>query len=118
MLITELIEGGDLFDEFSKEGQLPEDQVRDIMKTVFGCINYCHQRGTVHRDLKPENIMLELPKEGDVQNFYQLKIIDFGLSKHFEKEAAQKQLKTTVGTEMYAASNSIFISINGICIIL
>lgn len=34
----------------------------------------------VHRDLKPENILLE--KEGHLEN---LKLIDFGTAKMFEK---------------------------------
>ena len=83
MLITEIIEGGELFDEFAERSQFPEDEVAQIMKTILGCINYCHAKGIVHRDLKPENVMLDNEKS----NYSKLKIIDFGLSKHFEKDS-------------------------------
>ena len=49
------------------------------MKNLFLAINHCHSNGVVHRDLKPENIMYK--DSNDPNNFEEVKIIDFGLSK-------------------------------------
>jgi calcium-dependent protein kinase len=43
-------------------------------------MNYCHGKKIVHRDLKPENLLLE-NEEG-----YDIKVIDFGLSRTFSPE--------------------------------
>jgi serine/threonine protein kinase len=51
------------------------------MKKLFLAINHCHSNGVVHRDLKPENIMYKEGTEGTEENFEEVKIIDFGLSK-------------------------------------
>ena len=99
LIFTEVMEGGELFDEFVNRvvnrGKFGEDDAAYLLKNVLGCINYCHGLGIAHRDLKPENIMLEKHKK--LEN---IKIIDFGLAKHFEKAG---DLKTTIGTEYYAA---------------
>ena len=79
-IVTELCEGGELFHSILQKKSFNEKQVATIMKTVISCINYCHQNGIMHRDLKPENIMLEK----DQNAFDQIKIIDFGLSRHFK----------------------------------
>ena len=58
-LITELMNGGELFDRIStKSFTYNEHDVRLIMKLLFEAIGHCHERGIVHRDLKPENILL------------------------------------------------------------
>lgn len=65
------------------------------MKTVLGCINYCHSNKIAHRDLKPENILLEKNKD-----FHDLKVIDFGTSIKFDQS---KKFKDQVGTAYYIA---------------
>ena len=45
----------------------------------LGAVRYCHKKGIVHRDLKLENFLFT-GKEDEAE----LKLIDFGLSKHFE----------------------------------
>jgi 5'-AMP-activated protein kinase catalytic alpha subunit len=50
----------------------------------------------VHRDLKPENLLLD--------DNYNIKIIDFGLSNFYEKG---KKLKTACGSPCYAAPEMI-----------
>ena len=57
-------------------------------------IEYCHNQGICHRDLKPENILYL--KEGDEKD-NPLKIIDFGLSKHFR----MNKLSSRVGSVYY-----------------
>lgn len=66
------------------------------MKKIFSVINHMHSKGIVHRDLKLENILF-LDKHPNSE----IKLIDFGLSKKCENEAAE--LNTMVGTPLYVS---------------
>jgi serine/threonine protein kinase len=59
---------------------LNESQAAKVLKQVLLAVNYLHGKKIVHRDLKPENLMLEK------ENHWDLKVIDFGLSKVFNKD--------------------------------
>jgi len=58
---------------------------------------YVHGKDIVHRDLKPENFLLKSKKPLKIT---QLKLIDFGLSKHLEEGAVLHELE---GSAFYAA---------------
>ena len=60
-----------------------------------------HELGIAHRDLKLENVMLTKSETGGQNE--SLRIIDFGLSGHFDADKAQAQLKGVVGTPHYMA---------------
>lgn len=63
-------------------------------------MTYCHTKLIVHRDLKPENFLLI--KKPDGKDEVEIKIIDFGLAKHYN-EKQEKQMKTKAGTPYYIA---------------
>ena len=94
-IVTQFIEGGELFDEIIKKGSFNEKEASTLMKQLLSCITYCHSKNIVHRDLKPENVMLESNKEYD-----QVKVIDFGTAQVFDPT---KQLKEQIGTPYYIA---------------
>jgi Ca2+-binding EF-hand superfamily protein len=73
-IVTERLEGGELFDRISGRPRFSEDEARPLMRSLIGSVAYLHDLGIVHRDIKPENILC-----GD--NLEDLKIADFGLSK-------------------------------------
>jgi calcium-dependent protein kinase len=54
----EYCEGGELFVKLKELGRFSEAHVADIMRQLFGAVNFCHSKKVVHRDLKPENILL------------------------------------------------------------
>jgi len=57
-MVTELLSGGELFDEIIARGKFTEADAANVMQQVIGSINYCHNNKVAHRDLKPENVML------------------------------------------------------------
>lgn len=56
-LITELCEGGELFDRIRLLKQFTERDAAEVMKSILGAVVYLHKQGIVHRDLKPENLL-------------------------------------------------------------
>jgi serine/threonine protein kinase len=53
----------------------------EIFIEILKGVHYLHERQIIHRDLKPDNILLS-----DSQSGNYVKIADFGLAKHLEKE--------------------------------
>lgn len=58
-------------------GHMPEDMTAFYLHQILRAVSFMHEKAYCHRDLKPENCMVE----NKTQN---LKIIDFGLSKHLD----------------------------------
>ena len=88
-LVTELCQGGELFQEIIDRGPFNENYSAYVMLQILSAINYCHGMKIVHRDLKPENILIA---ERDSNGLPRIKIADFGTSKMFEKGAVQRKL--------------------------
>jgi calcium-dependent protein kinase len=64
-IITELIEGGELFDEIIQKQHFSERDASICMKALLSSISYCHSHNIMHCDLKPENLLLESNKAFD-----------------------------------------------------
>jgi len=96
-LVMELCTGGELFEYLSQHGSkgLSEIQAARHIKDMLSAITYLHSRNIMHRDLKLENFLFDT-KTADAK----LKIIDFGLSKHFEEHEHMHQI---VGSAYYTA---------------
>ncbi len=96
-LILELCTGGEMLDRLnSQRGYRYTEQVAaDYIKTMVNAVRYIHEHNITHRDLKLENFLLQDPTpESD------LKLIDFGLSRHFKKS---EKMNVPVGTPYYVA---------------
>ena len=103
-IITELINGGELFDSIIKFKKFNEKKAAYIMKQILSALNYLHSKGIVHRDIKPENILIQKlngkkDKKDDINSF-QVKLIDFGSSNYFKDH---KKLTLRVGSPYYIA---------------
>merc|ERR1712166_1125335 len=85
-IVTQFIEGGELFDEIIKRGSFTERDTAVLMRMMLGCIAHCHSKNIVHRDLKPENVMFEGSKDIDT-----IKVIDFGTAKVFDPSKHLKE---------------------------
>lgn len=99
-LIMEECVGGELFDRIleriNKRKMFTEREAAGIFKQMMSAIGYCHGQNICHRDLKPENLLL-LDKSPNSP----VKVIDFGLSKIFNKDF--HRMSTKVGTAYYVS---------------
>mmetsp|Transcript_16332 Transcript_16332/g.23951 ORF Transcript_16332/g.23951 Transcript_16332/m.23951 type:complete len:320 (-) Transcript_16332:460-1419(-) len=95
-LVTELLLGGELFDRIVKKETYNEKEARDVCKTLFLALAYCHSNNVCHRDLKPENLLLMSDSDTDI------KIADFGFARRFDP-AQKNYLTTQCGTPGYVA---------------
>jgi len=105
-LVTELCTGGELFDRIIEKTQeshdsgefcFSEKDATILMKKILSAVEYCHvEKGIVHRDLKPENFLFK-----DESEHAEIKIIDFGLSRHDDENSGI--MNTKVGTPYYVA---------------
>jgi Tol biopolymer transport system component len=85
-LVMELVEGPTLADRI-KAGPIPIDESLRIAKQICEALEYAHERGIVHRDLKPANVK--------VTNDDAVKVLDFGLAKAIEGDAASIDIATS-----------------------
>lgn len=94
-IVTEFLEGGELFDRIMECQSFSEEMARSVMEQVLSAVQYLHKHGFIHRDLKPENIIFETkdPKS-------KIKVIDFGTSCQYEQGS---KLKKKLGTPYYIA---------------
>jgi TolB-like protein/tRNA A-37 threonylcarbamoyl transferase component Bud32/Flp pilus assembly protein TadD len=77
-LVMEYLEGESLAERLAK-GPLPSDQALQTAMEIADALGQAHRQGIIHRDLKPGNIMLTNAGA---------KLMDFGLAKLLEKNAA------------------------------
>ncbi|MBA0740555.1 hypothetical protein Gogos_013750, partial [Gossypium gossypioides] len=92
--VMEFAKGGELFTRISR-GRFSEDLSRRYFQQLISAVRFCHSRGVFHRDLKPENLLLD-------EN-WNLKITDFGLSAVTDQIRPDGLLHTLCGTPAYVA---------------
>ena len=95
-LITEYLEGGELYDRLIEKKNFSELNASKILKQILSAVSYMHNNGIIHRDLKLENIMFEEKEDDDLE----LKIIDFGTSRRIQ---TNESLSAFFGTPYYMA---------------
>lgn len=92
--VMEFAKGGELFTRIAR-GRFSEDLSRRYFQQLISAVGFCHSRGVFHRDLKPENLLLD-------EN-WNLKVSDFGLSAVTDQVRPDGLLHTLCGTPAYVA---------------
>ena len=78
-LVMELAEGDTLAQAIA-HGPIAVERALPVAKQIAEALEAAHEKGIVHRDLKPANVVVDL--QGEV------KVLDFGLAKALEIDAA------------------------------
>jgi serine/threonine protein kinase/Tol biopolymer transport system component len=99
-LSMELVEGEDLSERI-KRGPVPVDEALAIALQIADALEAAHEAGIVHRDLKPANI--KLTEDGVV------KVLDFGLAKTWETEAADSSLSLSPTLTQHATAAGVIL---------
>ena len=99
-IVTEYCKNGELFSYITNVYN--ETQLAVLFYQVFSGLCYLHEKKILHRDLKLENLMVS-EKEKDLvtgEEYFWIKIIDFGTAKIFQKNKTEK---TVIGSSYYIA---------------
>ncbi len=92
-IITEFMQGGELFFHLYKETFFDNEKTKFYTAEIILALIHLHSKNMIYRDLKPENILLG--KDGHI------KLTDFGMCKILNKK--NKKTYTLCGTPQYIA---------------
>jgi serine/threonine protein kinase len=99
-LVMEFVAGETIADRI-RHGAIPLEEALAIAKQIAEALEAAHEKGIVHRDLKPANI--KITPEGKV------KVLDFGLAKAFEPEAASVTLSNSPTMSVAATQHGVIL---------
>ena len=99
-IVNEYCSGGELYDK--AVNHLSETQISVIFKQILSGLSYLHSKNIVHRDLKLENILISDKEYVEVtgEEYYDIKIIDFGNARIFDSTITTNSI---VGSSYYIA---------------
>ncbi len=94
--VMEYLEGVELGSVIEREGAIDIARALRITGQICRALSAAHREGIIHRDLKPENIYL-ITRDGSADV---VKVLDFGIAKTTEAEAARERRLTSPGMAM------------------
>jgi Tol biopolymer transport system component len=99
-LVLELVDGPTLADRLTV-GPLPLDEALRIAGHIADALEAAHALGIIHRDLKPANIKVRA--DGTV------KVLDFGLAKMLERDAAPASMTLSPTLSVHGTSAGLIL---------
>lgn len=93
--VMEYIEGSTLSEMVKRSGPLAPEQALEYIGKVGGALEYIHAKKINHLDVKPANIMVRASDNEPI-------LIDFGLSKQYDREGHQTSTTPTGISHGYA----------------
>nr|GMD54453.1 3-phosphoinositide-dependent protein kinase 2-like [Ipomoea batatas] len=100
-MALESCEGGELFDQITRKGRLPEDEARFYTAEVVDSLEYIHSMGLIHRDIKPENLLLTTDGHIKIADFGSVKPMQDSRITVLPNAASDDKACTFVGTAAY-----------------
>ena len=94
--VMAFVEGGNLGDRLRRQGALPIEDARQIVRELADALGYANRNGVVHRDIKPDNILLDADSGRAM-------ITDFGIARAATGADDTRLTATgvTIGTPTY-----------------
>ena len=86
--VMEYLGGGSLGDGVKTGKAMSEREALNSIRQIASALSYLHSKGIIHFDVKPSNVLRT--EDG------KLKLIDFGISKHYDESGVQTS-STPVG---------------------
>jgi Tol biopolymer transport system component len=99
-LLMELVSGETIADRV-KAGPLGIEEALKIAVQIAEALEAAHEKNIIHRDLKPANV--KVTPEGKV------KVLDFGLAKAFEGDAASEDISNSPTLSMAATMQGVIL---------
>jgi serine/threonine-protein kinase len=101
--VMEYLPGLSMADLVARHGPLPPERVIYLLRQACDALREAHSAGLIHRDIKPANIFVS--ERGGVYDV--VKLLDFGLAKGSDANAASSPQITQEGT---VAGSPMFMS--------
>jgi serine/threonine protein kinase len=82
--------------------KLDDEEIEHLFKQILDAVGYVHSQSLIHRDIKPSNVLVD--KQGKI------KLMDFGIAKEMDADAAEYTLTRTsvqMGTPMYMSPEQV-----------
>jgi serine/threonine-protein kinase len=98
-MALEYVDGKNLREFIEKKGPPEVKLGLRIMSQVAMALQTASELGIVHRDIKPENILIN--RKGEV------KVTDFGLSRHFKQDSNLTESRIAMGTPLYMSPEQV-----------
>jgi len=76
VLVTEFIDGPDLFTWTERRGRCTPAEVRDFLTQMAAAVSHAHAADIIHSDIKPKNILVDTSRGAP-----RFVIVDFGVSR-------------------------------------
>lgn len=90
--VMEFLDGRTLRSMVRLRGGISEKETLSIMRPIIDAVQYLHQNRVTHLDIKPDNIMITRDDNGELRPV----LIDFGLSKHYDKDGRPTSTINTI----------------------
>lgn len=91
--VMEYLEGQSLRSWVRRNGVMDEKTIFYTMNPIIEAVQYLHNNRMTHLDIKPDNIMITHDDNGNMRSV----LIDFGLSKHYDKDGKPTSTINTLG---------------------
>jgi serine/threonine protein kinase len=98
-LVLEYVASGSLGDVLQRCGRLPEHAIASVARCVLRGLRHLHWLGIVHGDVKPSNLLVG--RRGEV------KVADFGASRHVSAAGHAPSDPAAVGTWAYMSPEKL-----------